>query len=63
MRIKTLAKQRPIATYFGLATSLSESIIWKAIFATALWVIVGVIAVTHRKSLMRRRLQARAISG
>ena len=45
------------------STTLEDSMLWKAIFATALWVIVGVIAVTHRKSLMQRRLQTRAISG
>lgn len=45
------------------STTHEDSLLWKAIFATTLWVIVGAIAVTHRESLMRCRLQTRPVSG
>jgi hypothetical protein len=64
-----LLAQRLHACYAGSLLILSSSMtlegsmLWKMSFATALWVIVGLFARTHRKTVMWHRLQARAISG
>jgi membrane protease YdiL (CAAX protease family) len=43
------------------ATSLPESVLWKAIFAVALWALVAVVAWTYGRELGRRRLRVGAV--
>jgi hypothetical protein len=64
-----LLAQRLHASYAGSllirrsSMTLEGSMLWKMSFATALWVIPGLVAGTHRKTLIWHQLQVQAISG